>query len=128
MTTRRGFLGAIAGLVAGATLDPERALWVPGKKLISIPHETTWQLVSMRWEITKELLDPYHRDQYFATALAVLQEEVRRRSNGLPVKQYAPPPIAGCEQSVTDTRTRLSRAYDVRNGSHLYGLDTWIKC
>lgn len=34
MTSRRGFLGAIA---AALVLDPERALWVPGKKLISIP-------------------------------------------------------------------------------------------
>lgn len=34
MTSRRGFLGAIA---AALTLDPERALWVPGKKLISVP-------------------------------------------------------------------------------------------
>jgi hypothetical protein len=32
--TRRGFLGA---LLAGAVLDPERALWRPGAKLISIP-------------------------------------------------------------------------------------------
>lgn len=30
---RRGFLGALLG----AALDPERLLWVPGKKLISIP-------------------------------------------------------------------------------------------
>lgn len=34
---RRGFLGALAGAIAGATLDPERALWRPGAKLISIP-------------------------------------------------------------------------------------------
>jgi len=33
---RRGFLGALAGLVSGAVLDPELALWKPGK-LISIP-------------------------------------------------------------------------------------------
>lgn len=36
MMNRRGFLGAFLGAVAGATLDPERALWKPGK-LISIP-------------------------------------------------------------------------------------------
>jgi hypothetical protein len=30
---RRGFLA----MFAGAVLDPERLLWVPGKKLISIP-------------------------------------------------------------------------------------------
>lgn len=35
---RRGFLGALIGAVAGsAVLDPERLLWTPGKKLISIP-------------------------------------------------------------------------------------------
>ena len=35
MPTRRGFLAA---MVATAVLDPERLLWVPGKKLISIPE------------------------------------------------------------------------------------------
>lgn len=30
---RCGFLG----LLAGAAVDPERLLWVPGRKLISIP-------------------------------------------------------------------------------------------
>ncbi len=34
MLNRRGFLAAIA---AAVTLDPEKLLWVPGKKLISIP-------------------------------------------------------------------------------------------
>ena len=36
---RRGFLSLLAGVAAGAVLDPERALWVPGKKVISIPQE-----------------------------------------------------------------------------------------
>ncbi len=35
---RRGFLGALLGAAAGAAYDPERALWVPGAKLISIPQ------------------------------------------------------------------------------------------
>jgi hypothetical protein len=37
--SRRGFLGALLGAVAGAALDPERALWIPGKKTISIPAQ-----------------------------------------------------------------------------------------
>lgn len=37
---RRGFLGAITGILAGAVLEPERLLWVPGRKLISIPEPT----------------------------------------------------------------------------------------
>lgn len=34
---RRFFLASLAASVASAALDPERALWIPGKKLISIP-------------------------------------------------------------------------------------------
>jgi hypothetical protein len=37
MNTRRGFLGIIGAAMAVAALDPERALWVPGKRMISIP-------------------------------------------------------------------------------------------
>lgn len=36
-TNRRGFLSLLASGLAGAVLDPDRLLWVPGKKLISIP-------------------------------------------------------------------------------------------
>ena len=41
---RRGFFSVLAGMAATATLDPERLLWVPGKKLISIPKPIpeTW--------------------------------------------------------------------------------------
>ena len=38
---RRAFFGSLAALAAGAVLDPERPLWVPGKKLISIPKRLT---------------------------------------------------------------------------------------
>lgn len=34
---RRGFLGFLGAAVVGAALDPEKLLWVPGRKLISIP-------------------------------------------------------------------------------------------
>ena len=36
MLNRRGFLATLA---AGLTLDPERALWVPGRKLISLSRK-----------------------------------------------------------------------------------------
>ena len=36
--SRRGFLGALlGGLAASAVIDPEKLLWVPGRKTISIP-------------------------------------------------------------------------------------------
>ena len=34
---RRGFIGMLGAVAASAVLDPERALWVPGAKTISIP-------------------------------------------------------------------------------------------
>ncbi len=34
---RRFFIGSIAGTLGAMTLDPERLLWVPGRKFISIP-------------------------------------------------------------------------------------------
>ncbi len=45
MTSRRTFLGGLAGLIAGAVLDPERLLWVPGKKLISIAKPQPWKFM-----------------------------------------------------------------------------------
>lgn len=38
---RRGFLGALAASAAAFALYPERALWVPGAKTISIPKSLT---------------------------------------------------------------------------------------
>jgi len=38
MMNRRAFFGALTGIAAIAALDPEKLLWVPGKKLISIPR------------------------------------------------------------------------------------------
>lgn len=35
--TRRALLAMLAGAVGVAVADPERLLWVPGRKLISIP-------------------------------------------------------------------------------------------
>lgn len=42
---RRGFLGALLGALV---LDPEKALWVPGRKLISIP--TPQRFSNFQWD------------------------------------------------------------------------------
>lgn len=34
---RRGFIGSLLGATSALVLDPERLLWVPGAKTISIP-------------------------------------------------------------------------------------------
>lgn len=39
---RRGFIGSIGAALAGTVLDPERLLWVPGQKVISIPKPSVF--------------------------------------------------------------------------------------
>ena len=56
--TRRGFFSALAAVTATATMgDPERLLWVPGRKLISIPkppRELSWDFeVTEGWGFFK---------------------------------------------------------------------------
>lgn len=48
---RRGFLGLIGAAVAGSVLDPEKLLWKPGAKVISIPT-----LVVPEIEVPREFL------------------------------------------------------------------------
>lgn len=50
---RRGFLA----MLTGAALDPERLLWVPGRKLISIPRpgNTLLSPEAISWEILMRL-------------------------------------------------------------------------
>lgn len=44
---RRGFLAAVSGAAAAFALDPERALWVPGRKKIFIPKPRVLPIVSV---------------------------------------------------------------------------------
>ena len=71
---RRGFLGFLAGVASTAVLDPERLLWVPGAKLISIPApvvvpqfigEPHWSVAPV---LNGELKDWFERftGEYFA--------------------------------------------------------------
>lgn len=72
---RRGFLGTLLG---GAALvaDPERLLWTPGKKLISIPkpviHEISGAAIMARWRQSDEYLNSmYLRPAAEALARAI---------------------------------------------------------
>lgn len=44
MLSRRGFLGLFGSAAVAATVDPERLLWVPGAKTISIPSPVILQV------------------------------------------------------------------------------------
>jgi len=60
MHTRRAFLGSLAAAAAAFALDPERALWVPGAKTISIPKPGYWRY--LKWDGCLRWFDgsPYH--------------------------------------------------------------------
>ncbi len=71
MHSRRGFLGLLAGVAAGATLDPERLLWRPGAKLISVPaviHDRDWVKLYVETAMRNALkeFDRYYLDSMYA--------------------------------------------------------------
>jgi len=68
--------------IAGATLDPERLLWVPGKKLVSIPKpvreyllELNCQLFFPRYSANGGLADDW--DYYVGRFIDGVRVEVR---------------------------------------------------
>lgn len=62
MLNRRGFLGS---MVAAFALDPERALWVPGAKTISIP-KTSQNVIIMPDELVACYLANLHSNLVLA--------------------------------------------------------------
>lgn len=80
---RRGFLSALLGTASALALDPERALFVPGKKLISIPkftpallqvsivglhrehHQFYNRYITIMAEAIIEIQDAHYRDYAF---------------------------------------------------------------
>lgn len=51
---RRNFLTSMAAAIGGMTLDPEKLLWVPGRKLISIPKIRVAEIDGMRVRFTRQ--------------------------------------------------------------------------
>lgn len=48
---RRGFLGSLSAALSLAALDPEKLLWVPGKKKIFIPEKPGFDNLSYKGRI-----------------------------------------------------------------------------
>ncbi len=51
MLSRRGMLAALIGGGMGMALDPEKLLWVPGKKMISIPTPQMQKIYVYRYVV-----------------------------------------------------------------------------
>lgn len=54
--TRRGFLGGLSALAAAYALDPEFALWVPGRKSIFVLNKAIVQAETMEEALIKGLV------------------------------------------------------------------------
>ena len=75
--TRRGLIGALLG---AATMDPERLLWVPGAKVISIPKPVVEKEFEL--EYLRDLMRPhpgiddYLRERYLKPAANMIAQEI----------------------------------------------------
>lgn len=124
MIGRRGFLGALLAATGVAALDPERALWRPGK-LISVPkhvHVPKWHQLHVTLNsphslepMQGEFWEPENR-----CATEVLKERIDQliRNSGQRTAQFQDLPLpSGYEYAVLVTggelpKVRLIHAYD----------------
>lgn len=109
VTSRRGFLGAIAAALA---LDPERLLWRPGAKLFSIPKpppDGLWLCANLGY--------PYERNDAIAAAHALMiqwrQREAAANATLVPVSLYMPLGLQRAEEiTIGRFPIRLVEAFD----------------
>ena len=66
--SRRGFLTALSAAMAGSVLDPERLLWVPGRKTIFLPPAAGNTFVTAEW-MSREVLRMLSNNLTFAASL-----------------------------------------------------------
>lgn len=85
--TRRKLFRTLAGSVAGMALDPERLLWRPGAKLISIPKPRLGRPCAPINRIAPLFtsgvqVQAYYRDEFYRD-LIPYQRELNRVLSGL---------------------------------------------
>lgn len=105
---RRAFLSSLAAITAGATLDPERLLWRPGK-LISIPRPHKTYHLMRNFDVNSKFLDD---------EVGLLSAEILRKYN---VYEFSalPLPATGIARSTmvkNGVPVRVVAAYDVYAG------------
>lgn len=86
---RRGFIGALAA--AAFALDPDRALWVPGAKLISIPAPR----LPFRLEVGDIVTFAPWPERYIVTAAARSMNEIAAARFRMISHSFADPASAG---------------------------------
>jgi len=128
--SRRGFLAA-AGAAAVAAFDPERALWVPGKRLISIPARrpvlrqfgADW--LEFSWVASQDNLD---------AAIASIRANVEREAGAFARCLTPPLPAVGKFDLITlgppvgGVPTRLIRTFSLGEGCVVTSLNVLVRC
>lgn len=89
---RRGFLSALIAAGTAAAIDPERLLWTPGKKLVSIPSYRRGPFrVGVDFSTDIPFFSPYHQgviaianrlvlaDRYLVPAIEALSLHAGRK-------------------------------------------------
>jgi hypothetical protein len=72
---RRGFLGAIVGLVSGSVLDPEQLLWRPSK-VISIPKPSRSFQIGYDFSTPEGLSQGDIEDGYMVLVMSAIKDRI----------------------------------------------------
>lgn len=115
MTTRRSFFSVLAAVAATATLDPERALWVPGKRVISTPSPVRLATMAETMAAQREFMRP-HLPSLMLQSSALW----KRIADSGPISTRAQP--ASPFSLLLYTRHALCHNYHSRNGNHGPGV------
>ncbi len=132
--TRRGLFGILAGgAVALAAVDPEKALWVPGRKCVFIPKRGEPKQFGIRFVEQSHFVPDYLSEQqfnemYMRPAIATLMNAVDEYARDNRIRTVALPLPQGCMGASTKSFGKLHnvrhvKAYDVINDQIVNGLD-----
>lgn len=135
---RRNFLGLLSGGAAALAIDPERLLWVPGKKLVSVPKRLAPQWFGVNFIPDDYRFDSFElRERYLKPSIEALGEYVK----SLDIKRYRfqelPKPF-GVEKAVNIKKAwssasgvclenvRHITAYDLHRDRLIHRLDVMV--
>lgn len=132
--TRRGLFGILAGGVAAlATVDPERALWVLGKRKVFIPargesKQFGIRFVERNYYIPDYLTEHEYNQCYLYPAVAQLKNAVDDYARHNCIRLHALSLPHGCiDASIRSFgdlhNVRHVKAYDAINDQIVSGLD-----
>lgn len=95
MTSRRAFLASLAGAAAIAAADPERLVWTPGRRLISIPRRKIGETIIVK----RPVRFAFHRDAFALVAPP------------MPIELLPPVEVISFEWKPEDFRVDFARGF-----------------